>query len=417
MEDRYSDVLTALQYALVHITGDYPIADYKLRSMPLHFVFVILGMCCVAAFTGIFTAGFRNYLEDDHAVARRAVARQRLDTLTSSIIAIQYRFRRKRKLRSAVYSSEEIAYGMYQHPFQTIRDLVQRKEDAGVKLIAFFNIILVVNLINTLLSSVDEVEWHFADLLETIELVCALVFTFEYLLRLMAASPPGSNILEPFRIIDLLCLAPSVLYFINGGEGMNNDHHGHSSMWAKSEEMEAFIDCAMIFRAVRIFDIPAIKKEARKTARAVCAISSSLFMPTILALNVWVFSASIFHWSENYYKGPEQENMSTIPSALYWTSIYIIGEWANVDFSPGAGSRLCIFYCLVAVCVFAIPVGIIADAVQDSVQVIIEERNELERLYGATLKDIDKTALTDQVQPTEPVKKLSLKPAPAGQIS
>jgi len=92
-------------------------------------------------------------------------------------------------------------------------------------------------------------------------------------------------------------------------------------------------------------------------------------------------------WCEKYYDGPAKDSMSDLPSTMYWTSIFIIGEWADVDFSFGAGSRMCIFYCLIAVCVFAIPVGIISESVSDSIQRIIEERAEVARLFGIGNKD------------------------------
>lgn len=105
-------------------------------------------------------------------------------------------------------------------------------------------------------------------------------------------------------------------------------------------------------------------------------------MPATLAISTWLIVSAAFMWSENYFDGPEKENMTSLPSTLYWCTIFSIGEWANVDFSFGAGSRCCIFVCFFAICIITIPVGIIAEAVADSIKTIMQEREELARLYG-----------------------------------
>merc|ERR1719235_2632614 len=79
---------------------------------------------------------------------------------------------------------------------------------------------------------------------------------------------------------------------------------------------------------------------------------------------------------------PEEEDMIDIPSAMYWCSIFLLGEWANVDFSDGAGSRMCILYCLFGVMLFCIPMGIIMDAVTAT---LAEEQASLD-----AVKNIDR---------------------------
>eukprot|EP00439_Symbiodinium_sp_Y106_P064807 s4891_g10.t1 len=76
--------------------------------------------------------------------------------------------------------------------------------------------------------------------------------------------------------------------------------------------------------------------------------------------------------------------MGSIPDALYWCSIYLLGEWANDEFTDGAGSRMCIFYCLCGVALFSIPVGIMVEAGQSTLLKIADERRELEQLRQAS---------------------------------
>merc|ERR1719473_2204468 len=68
---------------------------------------------------------------------------------------------------------------------------------------------------------------------------------------------------------------------------------------------------------------------------------------------------------------------------MYWTSIFLVGEWAIIDFSEGAGSRLCIFYCVFGIMVFAIPVGVIGEALHSTLI--------MEHQATAKMQDVDET--------------------------
>lgn len=92
-------------------------------------------------------------------------------------------------------------------------------------------------------------------------------------------------------------------------------------------------------------------------------------------------------WLENFYavegEPSDKEQMGSIPDALYWCSIYLLGEWANDEFTDGAGSRLCIFYCLCGVALFSIPVGIMVEAGRATLEKVADERKELAELKAA----------------------------------
>eukprot|EP00443_Scrippsiella_acuminata_P066892 CAMPEP_0115541670 /NCGR_PEP_ID=MMETSP0271-20121206/90590_1 /TAXON_ID=71861 /ORGANISM="Scrippsiella trochoidea, Strain CCMP3099" /LENGTH=76 /DNA_ID=CAMNT_0002974757 /DNA_START=4 /DNA_END=231 /DNA_ORIENTATION=+ len=73
--------------------------------------------------------------------------------------------------------------------------------------------------------------------------------------------------------------------------------------------------------------------------------------------------------------------MTSVPAAMYWCSIFLIGEWANVDFTY-AGSRLCIFYVFFGIAMFTIPVGIIAEAVQNAITAEDQEQKMVMAMLG-----------------------------------
>jgi len=105
----------------------------------------------------------------------------------------------------------------------------------------------------------------------------------------------------------------------------------------------------------------------------------------MMAVDIWIISAGMFVWVEGYFKGPEEEHMRSLPDGLYWCSIYLLGEWANNEFSDGAGSRLCILYCLFAVALFSIPIGIVIEVCSSLLRDMAEENKEICKLKGAAL--------------------------------
>ncbi|CAK0807020.1 unnamed protein product [Prorocentrum cordatum] len=95
-------------------------------------------------------------------------------------------------------------------------------------------------------------------------------------------------------------------------------------------------------------------------------------------------------WLENYWghwlEGtPVQDGevstgddaMTSVPASMYWCSIFLTGEWANVDFTFAA-SRLCILYVIFGIAMFSIPVGIIVEAVQSTIELIAQEEADVQ---------------------------------------
>lgn len=81
-----------------------------------------------------------------------------------------------------------------------------------------------------------------------------------------------------------------------------------------------------------------------------------------LSVIIWVFSAYGFYVLEkdNAALGGAFAN---IPNSLYFTAIFLSGEWGQVDFSP-LGKVLCCFLVVAGIGLYSIPVGTLFDAFQ-----------------------------------------------------
>lgn len=58
---------------------------------------------------------------------------------------------------------------------------------------------------------------------------------------------------------------------------------------------------------------------------------------------------------------------SSIPDAMFYTAVFLNGEWAKTDFT-WPGKILCCILCVMGIALFAIPVGTVFEAFQDVLQ-------------------------------------------------
>lgn len=74
---------------------------------------------------------------------------------------------------------------------------------------------------------------------------------------------------------------------------------------------------------------------------------------------------------------------------MFYTAVFLGGEWAQVDFT-WPGKILCCILCIMGIALFAIPVGTVFEAFQDVLQEVncCEDEEEHE-VYG----DCDKEGL------------------------
>ncbi|CAE7252684.1 unnamed protein product [Symbiodinium sp. CCMP2592] len=135
-------------------------------------------------------------------------------------------------------------------------------------------------------------------------------------------------------------------------------------------------------------------KEAHQGSRL---STSAFWVPVFMSLQIWVVISSLFVFTENSWKSPSQAFFASVPSSMYWTSSFLIGEWTLADFSRGAGSRVCICTALCGTTGFAIPMGILMEGVKQSMVVDMMERNShsVNRLAAAVHSGIPVACLGD----------------------
>uniref|UniRef100_A0A7S1REF9 Ion transport domain-containing protein n=1 Tax=Alexandrium catenella TaxID=2925 RepID=A0A7S1REF9_ALECA len=380
MSYRYRSILSALQYSIVHLFGDYPETEYYFESKIVHFIGIMFGIAIIATFCGVFSGCIINYLEDDRKDEKRSDLLRQAMMFMHSVRAVQRAFRRRQARRRATLPAPAVQPPTWKRWTRTIA-FERTPEGQGVML--FFNATLIVSIIATMVASLPETERHapveYACL--SVVAVSTVVFIVEYVIRVVACPEKAT---EFFRILDLVCCLPG---FIKLGVSIAYGRNG-------APYLEASIEALSMIRAARILEFSVFAREVNVMSGAFRDSMRKLVIPAYLAVSVWIVTSALFMWMENYFSDEKTnvaDSMPSVPDAMYWCCIFLTGEWANVDFTF-AGSRLCIFYVLFGISMFSIPVGIIVEAVQTNVTKQADEIKQFQMLMTMSSKGAEEAA-------------------------
>ncbi|WP_345953629.1 ion transporter [Mucilaginibacter sp. PAMB04168] len=200
-------------------------------------------------------------------------------------------------------------------------------------LIAIFTSIIVV-----MLDSVQNIHQKYGELFYYLEWAYSILFTIEYVLRLVSIKRPLSYVVSPLGIIDLLALIPSYLsIFFVGAQSL------------------------LVFRALRLLRVFRIFKLSRFLTEInflTVALKSSLRKISIFLLTV--LTLAVILGSIMYLVERRENGFSNIPESVYW-AIVTITTVGYGDISPvtPVGKFVASVVMLIGYAIIAVPTGIL----------------------------------------------------------
>ncbi len=204
-------------------------------------------------------------------------------------------------------------------------------------------VVLSLILVSIFIVMLDSVTWmhhKYGDLFYTLEWIFSILFTIEYVLRLLSVGRPWKYVTSFLGLIDLLSILPVYLsLFFVGAQTL------------------------LVFRALRILRIFRIFKLTHYISEmnflGVAIRSSikkiSIFMLTVLMLVIIL--GSLMHLIE---ADVNQRGFSSIPDSIYW-SIVTITTVGYGDITPitSLGKFVASLIMLLGYGIIAVPTGII----------------------------------------------------------
>lgn len=183
-------------------------------------------------------------------------------------------------------------------------------------------------------------KWHglYGDLFFKIEWGFTMLFTIEYILRLICIKRPLKYMVSFFGIIDLLSIIP-----------------GYASLLVSGSQSLLVLRALRLLRVFRIFKLTHYLSEMRFLTLALKGSMKkiSIFMLTVLTLVI--IMGSLMYLVEGGANG-----FSTIPDSIYW-AIVTITTVGYGDISPvtSIGKFVASVIMLMGYAIIAVPTGII----------------------------------------------------------
>ena len=392
MMDRFNNFLSSGVYTAIHLTGDYPIISYDWPARFVNFFMVIAAVGVVSIPSGLIASGFVQIVNSKLKVRSG-------DVPAGARAGDDWYEIRLRELEDKEPPRSWL--GPWMDKAQTyVNELLNGKEDGTWTILGYvfrvvmFNII-VLNVFAVIAESVPEVDRAVGNqpgnFFDRFELVSVVFFATEYILRLFCAPKNKESLFSSvvyattfFGIVDFLSTVP---YFIE---------HAliHYNVITEGS------DTAMMFRVFRIFRLLQLEGfivAFSKLDNVFRASKDVLKATGLLALIIWIGCGSLFYIFEQnnpnfrdcsddvpdhtsdpnhpgcydfhstqecnaFYPGQcKQAAFTNIPNALYYTAVFLGGEWGLVDFT-WPGRLVCLFLCVAGIGLYAIPLGTLFDS-------------------------------------------------------
>lgn len=197
---------------------------------------------------------------------------------------------------------------------------------------------IVLSVMVVVLDSVASLRDRYGGLLEGIEWAFTILFTLEYLLRLLSVRRPLRYATSFFGLVDLGAILPSYLGLLVAG--------AHYFL---------VIRMLRLLRVFRILKLTEYLHESRLLQRALWASRRkiSVFLLTVIIL-VLIIGSSM------YVIEGETNGFTNIPTSIYW-AIVTMTTVGYGDLSPqtGLGQALASIVMLLGFAIIAIPTGIV----------------------------------------------------------
>ena len=206
-----------------------------------------------------------------------------------------------------------------------------------------FDIILLImilySIIIVMLESVPRIDQNYHEFLDISEWVVTILFTIEYILRIVCIKRPIKYITSFFGVIDFLSTIPKYLSFFIGG----------------SQFMTAF-RALRLLRVFRILKLVRFVGESNNLVRALKASRTKIFVFVFFVLIVSVLLGTIMYMVE----GPEH-GFNSIPHSVYWT-IVTLTTVGYGDISPetALGQLIATLIMIIGYGIIAVPTGIVS---------------------------------------------------------
>lgn len=206
-----------------------------------------------------------------------------------------------------------------------------------------FDIVLLIAILTSILfvmlESVDSIQSRYGSLLNKAEWVITILFSIEYVLRIIAIKKPFKYIFSFYGVIDLLSTLPKYISFIVVG--------GHN------------LAALRALRLLRVFRILKLARYVGASERLVLALKQSRAKISVFLFFVLILC--IILGTIMYMVEGGENGFTNIPISIYW-AIVTLTTVGYGDIAPGTflGQLIASAIMILGYAIIAIPTGIVS---------------------------------------------------------
>jgi len=218
-----------------------------------------------------------------------------------------------------------------------------RETKAGLYFDYVIQILILLSVLAFTIETIPTLEQNTIDLLNIFELICIIIFSIEYLIRLYIAEKKLKFIFSFYGIIDLLAILPFYLSF-----GID----------LRSARMLRFL------RLFRLIKLVRYNRAIKRFSIAFKMIKEELIMFSMVSFILIYLSAVGIYYFEN---SVQPEVFSSIFSSLWWSVVTLttVGYGDVVPITVG-GRVFTFFVLMIGLGIIAIPSGMISSALTEA---------------------------------------------------
>ena len=208
----------------------------------------------------------------------------------------------------------------------------------------FFDVILlgviVLSIVIVMLESVEEIRLEHQQFLFAAEWTFTVLFTVEYLLRLVCVRSPRRYAISFFGVVDLLAILPAYVSLLLPG----------------SHQQLLVIRGLRLLRIFRVFKLARYLTEAAVLRRAVWASRTKITVFLVVVFITVIIMGSTMHLIEGSDSG-----FTSIPQSMYWAIVTMttVGYGDIAPITP-LGKTVAAVIMILGYCLIIIPTGIVS---------------------------------------------------------
>ncbi len=205
-----------------------------------------------------------------------------------------------------------------------------------------FDIALIISIVLSvfvvLLDSIASVNSEHGYLLQTLEWFFTIIFSIEYILRILAVSTPRHYIFSFFGIIDLLAVLPT--YF---------------SLFFPGSQVLMVVRLLRVLRIFRVLKLAKFLGESAQLMKALKASRRKITIFLFFILTIVSIMGSVMYLIEGAENG-----FTSIPRSIYW-AIVTLTTVGYGDVSPQTplGQTIAALIMILGYAIIAVPTGIV----------------------------------------------------------